>query len=515
MNKRFISFLLTFIALFLTLLPLRVNAIPGCCSSHGGEAGCRGTRTVCSDGWVSSCPCDGTSSNYGGSGSSSSSSYNNDDSGFWKIAAIGFVIFVVIYICIKIKQFSDPNLEKSVQEFEKKQRFEKYGTVFKSYEAYIDVFINKRYDSIEDMINDSFFKRIREDDLYRLLKKFYDDGDDYKYILDRLFELRKYNYNKERYTVNNKVVDFSINKLLYNVSRTLAFADKQYHEIIKYIIDKNYIGCNNESCYYGDLIITILIDDEYIKDLELVDYILENLEPKITIKKFGVVYNKISTTYKKYLNKLLKNSKVDFELSFDDLKYILEKDELIDSFFEVFNCLNCDSDSIRHCIVALIKKGKLNLLKKFLCCPKESLDDNIIEIIIHHSVRNKNIEILNWILPFEKKENIDRVYSDGHTHLLLAIRKNSIEIVKKLIEHGANVNVSGEFNVFPIEYAFCQKHYTICRYLFKQNVEYNDTIKKIEEYLKEHLEPELLPLGITWNSDDLIKKEKEYYKENI
>ena len=515
MNKRIIGFLLIFIALFLTLLPLRVNAVPGCCSSHKGEAGCRGTRTVCGDGWVSPCPCDGTSSNYGGSGSSSSNSYNSDDSGFWKIAALGFVIFVVIYICIKIKQFSDPNLEKSVEEFEKKQRFEKYGTVFKSYEAYINAFINKRYDSIEDMINDSFFKRIREDDLYKLLKKFYDDGEDYKYILDKLFELRKYNYDKEKYTINNSVVDFSINKLLYNVSRTLAFADKQYHEIIKYIIDKNYIGCNNESCYYGDLIIAILINDEYIKDLELADYILENLESKITIKKFGMVYNKILATNKKYLNKLLKNSKINFELSVDDLKYILDKEELIDSFFENFDYSSFDSESIKHCVVTLIKNGNLKLLKNYLCYPGQPLNDDLIEIIIHHSVRNKNIEILNWILPLSKKENIDKIYNDGHTHLLLAIRKNSIDIVKKLVEYGANVNAAGEFNVLPIEYSFCQKRYTICRYLFKQKVEYNDTIKKIKEYLKEHFEPELLPLGTTWNSDDLIKKEKEYYKKNI
>jgi hypothetical protein len=48
-----------FLGIALELLPSAVFAGQGCCSSHGGEAGCAGARVMCSDGIESpTCRCD-------------------------------------------------------------------------------------------------------------------------------------------------------------------------------------------------------------------------------------------------------------------------------------------------------------------------------------------------------------------------------------------------------------------------------------------------------------------------
>lgn len=59
----------------LLFLPVTANAQRGCCSWHGGVAGCNSSgRTICADGTLSpSCTCSGDTS-YGGSSSGSSSS---------------------------------------------------------------------------------------------------------------------------------------------------------------------------------------------------------------------------------------------------------------------------------------------------------------------------------------------------------------------------------------------------------------------------------------------------------
>lgn len=62
---------LCFILLLVCIIPINVNAQRGCCSHHGGVAGCSGGRQLCNDGTLNpSCVCDG--------GSSRSRSYSNN-----------------------------------------------------------------------------------------------------------------------------------------------------------------------------------------------------------------------------------------------------------------------------------------------------------------------------------------------------------------------------------------------------------------------------------------------------
>ena len=90
--------MLIFMSVFLIFLssPIKVSAVPGCCSWHGGEVGCSGNNTLCADGTLSSCPCDGTnsSSNHYASNNNSSNSYNKNNNVGILGAVIGFLFFL-------------------------------------------------------------------------------------------------------------------------------------------------------------------------------------------------------------------------------------------------------------------------------------------------------------------------------------------------------------------------------------------------------------------------------------
>ena len=64
--KKFIIFGLSFLSLIL-LLPMNVYARSGCCSHHGGVAGCNSDgRQICNDGMLSpTCTCDTSNDTYG------------------------------------------------------------------------------------------------------------------------------------------------------------------------------------------------------------------------------------------------------------------------------------------------------------------------------------------------------------------------------------------------------------------------------------------------------------------
>ncbi len=83
---------LVVIILLLCIIPINVKAIPGCCSWHGGEAGCSGGQTLCADGTVSSCPCDGTNSSIHGNSSNSNSQTQSEPVSIW-VYIIGFGVF--------------------------------------------------------------------------------------------------------------------------------------------------------------------------------------------------------------------------------------------------------------------------------------------------------------------------------------------------------------------------------------------------------------------------------------
>ena len=106
--RKLANYILVLLFLLYMNYPVNVFARPGCCSWHGGESGCSGNQTVCADGTISSCPCDGTSSdssyssisdnNYNNSNSNSDS--DSDDSNstvmFWVILIGGFILFSFI-----------------------------------------------------------------------------------------------------------------------------------------------------------------------------------------------------------------------------------------------------------------------------------------------------------------------------------------------------------------------------------------------------------------------------------
>ena len=122
------------IIIFLTFIKCNiVTASPGCCSSHGGESGCAGGYTICSDGWKSSCICDGTS-NYNNNYSHSSTNYNNNTSVnsdaqlyfFW----LPILIIVVIFIIYNVTHDTEyEKFKKNVVSKKSKYQTKKQATI--------------------------------------------------------------------------------------------------------------------------------------------------------------------------------------------------------------------------------------------------------------------------------------------------------------------------------------------------------------------------------------------------
>lgn len=114
--KKIIKLLLFFLCCFLSINNA-VLAVPGCCSWHGGEVGCRGGKTLCSDGTISSCPCDGTNSSLSSSGKYNGVDNNSNDP-FAILCSIiivfsGFFVFMCI---INLYEKNSINRHKKMSE---------------------------------------------------------------------------------------------------------------------------------------------------------------------------------------------------------------------------------------------------------------------------------------------------------------------------------------------------------------------------------------------------------------
>lgn len=507
--KKFKKFQLIFLLLMI-LIPITVHA-----------------GIICSDGWESSCsvPGPGCCSHHGGipgGGSNYSSSSSSD--GFWGLLLLGGMGLIIINIYMKIRGYFDPDYNKTYEELkserEIKERYEKEGTLFKTYDEYVETFINNEYEDIGIMINDSYFKKLQANILYRILKNNYDSDYGWTNIVDQIYNLRKDNYSEKIYlkeAVNSRASG-NISRLFYNLIYMLAYAENKYDEIIKYIINKNYLNYNNDNELLGELIIFMIISKDYIKNNDLVEYVINSIlenNDKIIINKSTKIYNILYTREIKYFNLLINSDKVEFKINFKNIKEIMDDTESLELFFKYFSYINHSKSDLNDSILYITKKSDLKVLKVFLNNSKNVISDELIIDILHYSIKYNKMDIFNWLFDDKDRIELDSIYKDGHTLLLLAIRKNNIELVKTLVKCGANIDASAENGITPIEYSFLQNRLTICRFLLKQNYTTNKNIEEIKENLKKGFGPSYTYLSSSDLSKDLITREKDFYKNNV
>ena len=154
MKKRIITIILVFFVAFFFQVDSLI-ARSGCCSSHGGVAGCSGGYNICFDGATSSCPCG--SKNYGTSSPKTQSSqyayYRNllnnskheekeyDLSLVVAIAVGAFIVYGFVKSNVDNKASLNSNYHSSPQlsEEERKQR------EFENFKSNIDVFLKREF----------------------------------------------------------------------------------------------------------------------------------------------------------------------------------------------------------------------------------------------------------------------------------------------------------------------------------------------------------------------------------
>ena len=86
---------------------------------------------------------------------------------------------------------------------------------------------------------------------------------------------------------------------------------------------------------------------------------------------------------------------------------------------------------------------------------KNSENENIIHAIVYSGDVNR----LDYILSKGYYVNIDDKTVDGATPLLISLALGNLEMAKRLIEYGANINIADNEGLTPLHIA-CQEGYT-------------------------------------------------------
>ncbi|CAG9814295.1 unnamed protein product [Phaedon cochleariae] len=132
------------------------------------------------------------------------------------------------------------------------------------------------------------------------------------------------------------------------------------------------------------------------------------------------------------------------------------EDELfleIDKQYFGTEILDSEESLLLYGILKAVAEGNLEKVKKIAAnsgCL--NLNDSSGNTPLHIAILKNNKEILDFLLA---QTNIDLNISNfnGETPLFLAIKTGEIEVAKKLVHHGANVNVQNYENVAPLHLA--------------------------------------------------------------
>lgn len=485
-SKKIYIFLLVIV--FLIVLPVSVMAKPGCCSWHGGESGCDGNKTICSDGTISSCPCDGTSSvsfddSY--SDSSYNSEYNDKDNNslfaiiFWVIVIAGFILWSYI----------DDGMKKIKRERKQRQKEEETARIRKiEQEKIADVqnlkrnIINKENIDVSfDCVSKDSLCKITSNDIAEIINANVLDEAEMNHFMGKLFQIyadtfdssQKYNFF-ESLCDNIVSINFMNNQKLYDCQKfaikyILKNTSENYKELFLKLIDNDEVAFVRK-LLHENLKCKFIFDYKETLDLYYILCDLNDLNlVKLITTKENFIYNS-QYMYSGVFEKFLKNR------NYKDLKIycaLFQKNIYVDKY------------DLKIIFDLLTKSQDINLIKCYL---DECNDANLFlkkngAQLIYLLIRRLWIDAIEYILDNYKNINLN-VIINGGTPLIYACYKANYKIVKALLDYGVDVNFEDSRNNRALACACKLKKIKICKLLLEHGAslytqEQNEELKRL------------------------------------
>lgn len=387
------------VCIFLLSFSVKIEAGQGCCSWHEGESGCSGGKTVCSDGWISSCGCEENRSN---TGVAINNYLESKERGerielflFFMIAA-GFIM-LCIYGSISEKKENQRKIEMEARE-KKQRKINEIKEKMKLLETkYISdtSFINEINKEIEEnnltpeILNDGYLHNIDPLELFKKIKLKNSDEKFiiYKAIVDKLAEKNKGNL------------------YYYNLSLGILKNDFFNYNFFEYIINKRLINDGYTDCYMGKLIEEAIM----IKNYEALQLLI-----KIDVKKsfnYNSLKNIINNYDEQIIDKICDGQNLILTDTFDLQEIYTYNDKVLFNMYIDNEYLM--EDELNSIFKDIIYLKKIDLIKILLKKYTEKTDDG------------------TYILSNYLSQNL----------LIDAYKTKDIEIVKTLIQYGFNQNL--------------------------------------------------------------------------
>lgn len=510
MNKSKKYIFLLIIILFFCGCTIDVKAIPGCCSWHGGEVGCSRNKTLCADGTVSSCPCDGTSSitnrNY------TNNNNKNEPVSLWMYIVGLIIIFIGVYVFLYFIQICEiinknrKNNQRIKREIEYREEQEKLK---KQKDDDVECIIsNENLNSnYIDELDEQSICRFTSDDLLKIINA----------NNDNIFNIfNKINNKKNNYTERN-IFDVLCRKILENKKLSSL-----QNKCVKYLIKEKLIND------YENIFLIALLNQHTL----LAKYIMSNCNDiEFNFTKTQFINGKYQSCTQFIFESLLKINDLSFaekiskkaNFKFDIGTYLFEQtyqhnNRIKYQLLSIF-CNNCersyvDIERLFEIEFKLCRDDNeiIRLIDKYLQI------DYLLEekgyFLIYLLTKKQKVDCIQYILDNCKNINLnkyivnslDKKY-DGLTPLIYACYRKSNKIVEILLNYGADGNFPDIDGNYPIEYVCNLKNFKLIKLLYEKGYRLkNDKENKDIEYCLKHKDFYLLPYKYICKLYNLNKK---------
>ena len=477
----------------LLLSPMSIKAQQGCCSWHGGVAGCSNGRTLCADGTLSpSCTCD---SSYEYEAES-----NNEGTGWRKIIAI--VIIVGGWLGFGyILTFVDDYKKRKKEEIEEKERLELERLHLEQKESELNNIkeLKSKFLNGENMVTlvEYLNGRITSDDVIDIIKN--DENDNVKILLDELYKKicsDKY-YIKENDIFNNICIKIINSDLLEKKKKIIEYIFASFD----YDYGRSFMVIINTGNYsFAKDLLKKLTSCRFLFNEREIEKLFYNIHSVNEIELADLI-----SRYKGFIYEFNNNT-------FAIFKCILEeKDkEMLEIYCKIFqSTIYCLPFYVSEIIDVLTKMRDVTLVKYYLeqCNDNETFMKEYGFELIYLSIKRLNIEIIEFVLTTYKNINLDKM-RDGMTPLMYACYRKSYRTVKALLDYGVDINYVDDEGYNALAYACDGESLKTCKLLLERGcvVDFPDYMEKIEYAIKKN-ETYLLP-HFSIRSIYLLKKRK-------
>lgn len=470
-----------FFVIFIFILlfcPISIKAQQGCCSWHGGVAGCSNGRTLCADGTLSpSCTCGSSSYEY-------ESESDDENEGWRNIIAIVIVVggfFGFGYILTAIDDYK----KRKQEEERERERLERERLYLEQLKRELNDIKNLKFKFANGEHMTTLLKylngEITSADIIDIIKV--DKNDDVKILLDELYKkvCSKSYYIKESDIFSNICLKI-INSDLLN----------EKVNIVEYIL-------NSYDYNYGNVFIKIIKAGNYSLAKNILK-IVTNCKFLFNREEIGEIFNNICNAKEIELADLISKHKgfsyPDYDSCFSLFKRILEEDDketlkIYCKFFQQY--VYCSISYMSDTIDIITKVTDVTLLECYLnqCNDIETfMRENGFKLIFL-SIKRLKTKIIEYVLTNYKNINLNML-QDGMTPLMYACYRKNYKIVNALLDYGVDINYVDNHGESALAYACDSRNLKICKLLverggviaspdFMEQIEY--AIKKNKSYL--------------------------------